>query len=187
MKDKAREVYNTLPSEIWFTRDACAKYVLEGDEWVKNQYRLIIRAKNLLTESIGAYASRYCGDKRQKIDRIQKKMQIEHIIGDLCDDHSHLADAADNIYLAEIYCEASDVENALTYLEAAVSHSLYHIDRMDTPESNGDNFLPHPTRRNICQVLLEDNLSKSVFDILRDNGRFIKCVETLRTNSGELV
>jgi transcriptional regulator with XRE-family HTH domain len=186
MKNKAQLVCDTLPSEIWYTRDACAKYTLEGDAWVKNQCLQIIRAKNLLTQSIGEYATKYCCDITLKIDRIQKMMQIEQIVGDLCNDHSHLTDTANNIYLAEILCEANEADKALICVESAVSHALCHINYMDVPESNVDNYFPHPTRRNMCQILLEDNLSKSIFDTLRDNERFKKCVETLKDNSGEL-
>ena len=95
--------------------------------------------------------------------------------------------AFEYIDLAELYCQASDVENAVDYVEKATQDSMQHIDQMDkTNESDGGNYMAWPTTRNLPWILWEDHLSKEQFDIVRNHEKFIKCSELLKSNSCEL-
>lgn len=57
MRDEAKRILNTLPGEVWNTREAWAGYVLEGEEWKKNQQTSIIRFATLLCHFINQYSS----------------------------------------------------------------------------------------------------------------------------------
>lgn len=190
MKEEAKKILHTLPSEVWFTQDANAGDVLEGDEWQQNQRLRIIRFTNLLTDFIGAYTVKASLDSLKKIDWLKARMQIKSIISTIIDNEGNLIDhiecAFHNIYIAEIYCEAGDSENAIDYVEKATQDSMYHLDTMDQTDENGNNFYPWPTPRNLCWIIWEDHLMKSQFDFIRKDERFIKCFELLKSHSNEL-
>jgi len=57
---------------------------------------------------------------------------------------------------------------------------------MNQTYENGNNYFPWPTPRNLCWILWEDHLMKPLFDIVRDDERFIKCFETLKASSREI-
>lgn len=185
MKEEAEKILYTLPSEVWYTQDANAGLVLEGEEWRKNQELRIIRFTYLLCHFINAYAHKADLDILQKIEWKRTAMQIESLISPI-HEIVPLERALPNIDIAELYCEAGDIENALDYVEKATKDSLYHIDKMDQTNEDGSNYFAWSTPRNLCWILWEDYLMKSQFDIVRGSERFIKCFELLKANSQEL-
>lgn len=190
MKEEAKKILYTLPSEVWYTQDANAGDVLDGEEWRQNQQIRIIRFSVLLCDFIGTYAYKAGLDSLQKIKWLKTVMQIESLISTINDDEgnliAHVSSAFQNICIAELYCEAGDIENALNYVEKATQDSMYHIDIMDQADEHGNNYFPWPTPRNLCWILWEDHLMKSQFDIIRNDERFIKCFELLKSHSHEL-
>ena len=192
MKEEAKKILDTLPSEIWYTKDANAGYVLEGEEWRQNQQVRIIRFTVILGDFMRAYANK-ADDILRKIECLKAVMQIESLIGGAIynDDErdsqiSHIDNAFQNIRIAELYCEMGDIENALNYTEKATRDSMYHIDQMDKTNADGSNYLAWSTPRNLCWILWEDYLMKPQFDIIRNNEKFIKYFELLKANSHEL-
>jgi len=191
MKEEAKKILESLPSEIWYTQDANAGLVLEGEEWRKNQQNRIVRAEYLLEYLISGYLSKADLDAMRKIEYRKAKMQIMQLINtiaydDVNDSVNHLELAFDNIILAELYCETGDAENALDFLEKATQDSLHHADQMDKTNADGSNYMAWPTPRNLCWILWEDHLAKPLFDIIRSNERFANCLELLKSNSREL-
>jgi DNA-binding XRE family transcriptional regulator len=190
MKEEAKKILYTLPSEVWFTQDVNSGAVLDGEEWRQNQKLRIIRFTILLTDFIGAYAYKAGLDSMKKIECLKAVSQIKTLVSAINDNEgnlvTHIDSAFQNICIAELYCEAGDSENSLDYVEKATQDSMYHLDAMDQTDENGNNFYPWPTSRNLCWILWEDHLMKSQFDIIRNNERFIKCFELLKSNSKEL-
>ncbi|MDR0898340.1 MAG: helix-turn-helix domain-containing protein [Oscillospiraceae bacterium] len=182
-KDEAKQIVLTMPDAIWFTQDACWRYALEGEAWSKNQYWQIIRSKNLLCEYLGEYACEESADISHRIKRFIAQMQVQAVISELCSDVEHIVNALDNVYLAELYCIANDTEKAVVCIETATAEAMYHIDAMDKPADNGDNYYPWPTNRNLCWILWEDHLSKPAFTPLAGNERFVACIKKLKEKS----
>jgi hypothetical protein len=182
-KDEAKQIILSMPDEIWYTQDACTRYALDGEAWSKNQYWQIIRSKNLLCEYLGEYSCDETVCIFERIKRFIARMQIQSVISELCGDIEHIVNALDNVYLAELYCIANEAEKAMVCIETATSEATYHIDAMDQPAENGDNYYPWPTNRNLCWILWEDHLSKPVFQPLADKERFISCIKVLKENS----
>lgn len=188
MKEEAKKIVYTLPSEAYYTQDLTLGYVLEGEEWLQNQKLRIIRFTIMLCDFINAYATKADLDTLQKIECLKAVMQIKSLTKPIHGDEggTHIENAFQNICIAELYCEAGDIENALNYVEKATQESMYHIDIMDKTNEDGSNYFAWSTPRNLCWILWEDHLMKSQFDIIRSNERFIKCFELLKSNSREL-
>ncbi len=188
MKEEANRILDTLPTEIWDTQEPWSGLVLDGEKWQKNQKHRITRAKYLLEYLISGYLDKADLNTLHKIDYRKAKIQIKNLIDTITGDSSiHLELAFENIDIAELYCEANDCENALDYVEKATQDSMYHCDQMDkTNEDDGGNYMAWPTTRNLCWILWEDFLAKPQFDVIRNNERFMKCFEVLKTNSHEL-
>lgn len=190
MKEEAKKILYTLPSEVWYTQDVNAGDVLDGEEWRQNQQLRIIRFTILLCDFIGAYAHKAGLESLQKIEWLKTVMQIESLVSTINDGEGNLVNyiesAFQNICIAELYCEAGDIENAMNYVEKATQNSMYHIDIMDQTDEHGKNYFAWPTPRNLCWILWEDYLMKSQFDIIRNDERFIKCFELLKSHSKKL-
>lgn len=191
MKDEAKKLLDTLPDEIWDTKEPWSGLVLEGEEWCKNQQLRIVRARYLLEYLIREYISKAELETLKKIEYRKAKMQIESLIDTIAYDSNdypviHIELAFQNIAIAELYCEVGDALNALEYVEKATQDSLHHIDEMDKTNADGSNYMAWSTPRNLPWILWEDNLMKPQFDIIRNEERFIKCFELLKSNSHEL-
>ena len=186
MKEEAKKILKTLPSEVWYTQDVNAGAVLEGEEWLRNQRLRIVRFSILLCDFIGAYAHKADLDILQKIEWFKTVIQIEDFISPLTDSVDHVNRAFQNIHIAELYSEIDDLDNTLRYIENATQESLYHTHMMDQTDKQGNNYFPWPTSRNLCWILWEDHLMKFQFDKIRGNERFIECLELLKSNSREL-
>ncbi|MCL2406885.1 MAG: helix-turn-helix domain-containing protein [Defluviitaleaceae bacterium] len=193
MTDDAKRLLDTMPVEIWDTAEPWSGLVLDGDEWRKNQQHLIIRAKYYLEHLISRFLFKAELDAAHKIECHKAKMQIESLINTIAYDNpasevNHLELAFEEIIIAELYCDTGDRENTLVYVEAATKNSLHHVEQMDkTNEDDGGNYMPWPTKRNLPWILWEDHLSKTLFDTVRDDARFAKCLETLQAHSRELM
>ena len=194
MKEEAKKIVYSLPSEAYFTQDYTLKYVLEGEEWLGNQKLRIIRFWVILHDFISEYTSKTDFNALQKIKSANAKKQIGNLIDGIIYDENeresqkdHLGEAFYNIRIAELYCEAGDTANALEYVEKATRESVYHIESMDKTNADGSNYFAWETPRNLPWILWEDNLMKPQFDIIRNDERFIKCFELLKANSRELI
>lgn len=188
MKEEAKKILTTLPAEIWDSQEPWWGLVLEGEEWLKNQQHRIIRAKYYLEYLIDNYIHRENSDTLQKLEGKKAKMQIVMLIDTISGEKIEpISRVFEYIGIAELYCEAGDIENALDCVEKAARDSMYHIDQMDkTNDTDGGNYMAWSTPRNLPWVLWEDHLSKPLFDIIKNNDRFIKCFELLKSNSREL-
>ena len=189
MKNEAKKILHTLPGEIWDTQEIWAGKVLEGEEWIENQQGRIRRFAFLLTDFIKDYADGADLDIQKIIEWRKAVLQINNLISAIYDDESDLitisSDRAwDNIAVAELYCEAGDIENALNYVEKATQDAIYYCNNMDKKAFHG--YEINTTQQNLCWILWEDTLMQSKFDIIRDNKRFIKCIDELKVNSREL-
>lgn len=190
MKEEATKILNTLPSEVWYTQDVNAGDILDGEEWRQNQQLRIIRFTMLLSTFIGAYAYKAGLDPLQKIKCLDAEMQIKNLINTIIDGKGSLINHIDlafhNICIAELYCEAGDIENAMNYVETSTEDAMYHTNAMDQTDENGNNYFPWPTQRNLCWILWEDHLMKPQFDLIRNNKRFMQCFDLLKSHSNEL-
>lgn len=188
MKEEAKKIVYSLPSEAYYTQDLTLGYVLEGEEWLQNQKLRIIRFTIMLCDLIGAYANKADLDALQKIECLKAIAQIKNLTKPIHGDEggTHIENAFQNICIAELYCEAGDTENALSYVEKATQDSMVHMDMMDKTNEDGSNYFAWSTPRNLCWILWEDHLMKSQFDMIRSDERFIKCFELLKSNSREL-
>jgi len=191
MKEEAKQLLDTLPTEIWDTKEPWVGLVLEGKEWHKNQQSRIIRTRYLLEYLIGEFLFKADLDTVQKIEYRKAKLQIESLIDMIAYDHvedsiNHLELAFENIAIAELCCEITDSENALECVEKATQYSLYHVEMMDKTNEDGSNYMAWSTPRNLPWILWEDHLLKSQFDFVRNDERFKSCFEILKANSREL-
>lgn len=188
MKDEAKKIIDTMPGEIWDSKEPWLGLVLEGEEWRKNQLLRIIRAKYLLEYLISGYLGKADLTVLQQIEYRKAKIQIETLIDTISEQEVvYLEHAFEYIGIAELYCEAGDTENALDHIEQATQDSLHHIEQMDkTNADDGGNYMAWSTPRNLPWILWEDHLMKPNFDIVRNDERFIKCFELLKSNSHEL-
>ena len=187
MKEEAKKIVYTLPSEAYYTQDLTMKYVLEGEEWIQDTRIRIIRFTIMLCDFIRAYVNKVYCEPLQKIEGIKAVMQIESIALPISGNEIDLIQRAyQNISIAGLYCEAGDSENALAHAEKAARDAMCHIEYMYKPDENGNNYYPESTPRNLPWRLWEDHLTKPQFDIIRNDGRFIKCFELLKANSREL-
>lgn len=188
MKEEAKKILTTLPAEIWDSQEPWWGLVLEGEEWLNNQQHRIIRAKYYLEYLIRNYINGASLNTSQKLEGKKTKMQIEMLIDSISGEKIEpIGRVFEYIGLAESYCEAGDIENAMEYVEKATQDSMNHIEQMDkTNDTDGGNYMAWSTPRNLPWVLWEDHLSKPLFDIIRNNDRFIKCFELLKSYSREL-
>ncbi|MCL2518256.1 MAG: helix-turn-helix domain-containing protein [Oscillospiraceae bacterium] len=187
MKEEAKKIVYTLPSEAYFTQDLTMKYVLEGEELTNDLKLRIIRFTIILCDLIGMYANTADLDLLQTIECMKAVQQIENLALPIAGEKTdHINNAFNNIHIAKLYCEASEIENALLYVEKAVQDSMYHLEIMYTPDEHGNNSFPWSTPRNLPWILWKDHLMKPQFDIIRNDERFIKCFELLKANSHEL-
>jgi len=188
MKEEAKKLLDTLPGEMWDSKEPWAHLVLEREESRNDLILRIIRTKYLLLFFFSEYFDRVDFDILQKINFKKAKRQIESLIDTITGQETvHLEVAFQTIVIAELYCEAGDIENALDYIEKATQESLYHIEQMDkTNEDDGGNYMAWQTPRNLPWILWEDHLMKPQFDIVRNEERFVRCFELLKANSREL-
>jgi transcriptional regulator with XRE-family HTH domain len=197
MKEEAKKIVQSLPSEAYFTQDYTWSFVLEGEEWLKNQKNRIIRFWVILHDFISAYVNKTVSDSEplRKIECRKAMGHMQESISSIISTEeeraaevSYLEQAFGNISYARLYCEAGDkyIENALEYLEKGTQDSLHHIEQMDKTNADGSNYFAWETPRNLPWVLWEDHLSKPQFDNIRDHERFIKCFKLLKANSQEL-
>ena len=199
MKEEAKKILDTMPAEIWHSREVWQGCILEGEEWIRNQKVRIIRIYVLLDYFIGSYISKAGLGPLEKIDYRKISGQIGKLLEPITSDSissfhddpetkDYLDSAFYNIGTAELYCEAGAdyTENGLDYVEKATQDALYHIEHMDTTNADGSNYMAYSTPRNLPWILWEDELSKPQFDIIRNEARFIKCFESLKANSREL-
>jgi transcriptional regulator with XRE-family HTH domain len=188
MKEEAKKVLDTLPSEIWDTQEPWLGLVMDGEKWRENQQHRIIRAKYLLEYLIREYITQADLDISQKLEYKKIKMRIEMLIDTISGEKIEpIGLAFEHIGIAELYCKKGDIENALDYVEKATQNSMHHIEQMDkTNEDDGGNYMAWSTPRNLPWLLWEDHLTNQVFDPVRNNERFVKCFELLKANSREL-
>jgi len=197
MKEEARKILETMPGEIWDSKEVWYGCIYEGEEWRKHQQVTMIRIMVMLQHFIGEYKNKAGLEPLQKIECIKIQKQLGEIMAPITSDVAssfhddveaadHVGDAFGNISLAGLYCEAGDIENALDHVEKGTQYSMYHIDVMDKTNSDGSNYMAWSTPRNLPWILWEDELSKPQFDIIRNHERFIKCFELLKANSREL-
>jgi len=192
MKEEAKKILETLPTEVWDTQEPWAGLVLDGDEWKGNQIVRIIRFTMLLRYAILGYAntSKIDVDTLKRIEIRKAEIQIEKLVGEICEYSKESMitfsekNALENILIAELYCEAGDNLNALDYVEKATQDAVYYWSNIDKKAYHGYNI--NTTPRNVCWILWEDHLMKPQFDIVRNDARFIKCFDELKANSSEL-
>jgi hypothetical protein len=188
MKAQARQLIDTLPDEIWHSREPWLGLVLEGEEWERNQRSCIIRAKYLLEYLIGDYIEKADTDIAQKLACKHAKMQIEQRIDTITGQETEPIERAfEHIGLAALYAQAGDAENTLVCVEKATQDAMHHTEQMDqTNDDDGGNYMAWETPRNLPWILWEDHLMKPRFDSVRDNEKFVKCFESLKAYSREL-
>lgn len=197
MKEEAKKILDTMPAEIWHSKEVWEGCILDGEEWRKHQQGMIIRTTCLLDYFIGNYKNIAVSDPLKKIEWMKTMRQIGELISPIYDEGTqevmavgdsakHLESAFHNIEIAVLYCQAGDTDNALDCVEKATQDSMYHIDVMDQTTDTGANYYAWSTSHNLPWILWEDHLSKPQFDIIRNNDRFIKCFELLKSNSHEL-
>ena len=186
MKAEARKIVDTL-SEAFYTQDLTLKYVLEGEEWLRNQRISIIRFAIMLCGFIGEYAHKADLDIPQKIECNKAVLHIERLAYSVADEEIDIINRAFvQVGIAELYCEAGDAENAVKYVELAARDAMQHIEQMYQTTAEGNNYYPWETPRNLPWILWEDHLMKSEFDLIRSDERFVKCFDLLKENSREL-
>lgn len=191
MKEEAKKILETLPTEIWDSKEPWTGLILEGEQWHKNQQHRIIRARYLLEYLIGEFLAKADLSIEQKIEYRKAKLQIEHLIDTIAYDNiedsiNDLELATAFIIIAELYGETGDSTNALAYIEKATNHSMSHIDYMDKMGEDGGNYMAWSTTRNLPWILWEDHLMKPQFDFIRNDDQFKNHLETLKSNSREL-
>ena len=185
MKDEAIKVLQTMPDELWYTQDANQCYVLDGAARWGNLERCIIRFGMALTQYIKEYSREADMEVAERIAWMEKELKIYDLIAPVLD-KDHIIFAIRQVEIAGMCCELGDTNKALMLIEKAVEDTTHHIDAMDPMDENGNNYMAWPTPRNLPWILWEEHLAKPVFDIIRDNERFVKCFEWLKENSREL-
>lgn len=187
LKD-AKRILDTLPCEIWNTKEPWSGLVLEGDEWRENQRHRIVRAAMLLDYLLVGYSHDEDLDTLKKIECQKFTLVLDDMIHSISGtDKDTVNSACVKAKIAALYCEIGDIENALSYVEKATQDSMLHLDQMyKTNEDDGGNYMPLLTTRNLPWVLWEDYLMKPPFDIVRNDERFIKSLELLKSKSKEL-
>jgi hypothetical protein len=190
MKEEAKKILKTLPAEVWDTQEPWSGLILEGKEWRENQEARMCRFTVLLSYAIREYTEKADLDILKKIEWLKKDMQINGFMDTLYDGNEadlitiSSGQAKQNIGIAELYCEAGDIENALDYVEKTTQDAIYYCNNIDKKAFHGYDI--NTTPRNLCWTLWEDTLMKPQFDIIRNEERFIKCIESLKSNSREL-
>ena len=188
MKEEAKKIVDTLPPCAYGTQELTMKYVLEGEELINDLRLRIVRFAIMLSDFVSLYADKADLDILKKIECRKAVMQIESLPSAI--GSSNWADTVartfQNIGIADLYCEAGDIENTLNYLENTTQDALFHTEQMHETNENGGNYMPWETPRNLPWILWEDHLVKPQFDIVRSHDRFVKCFELLKANSREL-
>jgi tetratricopeptide (TPR) repeat protein len=187
MREDAKKLLETMPADIGDTQEIWAGYVLEGKEWQKNQEWRIRKFTVLLTEFIREYANKAVSDILEKVEWRKIVLQINSLMtkiyhgneGDLIAASSDRA--WDSLNIARLYCEAGDIENALDYAEKATQDAVYYCSNTAKKAFHGYDI--STTEDNICRTMSEDSLMQAQFDIIRNEKRFIKCIELLKANS----
>jgi transcriptional regulator with XRE-family HTH domain len=188
MKEEAKKIVYTLPSEAYFTQDMTMKYVVEGEELINDLRLRIVRFTIMLSDFIGLYANKADLNTLEKIECRKAVIQIENLPSAVanCTWIDTAARAHRNAGIAELYCEVGDIDNALEYVENATQDAMRHIEHIYKPDEDGNNYFPESTPRNLPWRLWEDHLMKPQFDIVRNDERFVKCFDLLKANSREL-
>jgi len=187
MKEQAKKIVYSLPSEAYYTQELTLKYVLEGEEWLEDQIMRIERFSIMFCDFIEEYVRKAALDVQQKIEWSKAVMRIESLTNEISgEEECRLGNAFHHVYIAQLYCEAGDAENAIVYVELATQDSMHHIDQMDQTTETGNNYYPWPTPRNLCWIIWEDHLAKSEFDLIRSDENFTRCFESLKAHSREL-
>ena len=202
MKDKAIETLQTLPPlNDWCSREENATFVASGDEWAQNQQTLILRYTQLLCKAINNYAYRYeiaFSQKSDPLKIIECEKTCIRILREIYEDEGDFIFNASACIayanIASLYCEVGDAENALNYSEKATNAAVYRCtNKWEGYKSTllvgrrfEHEYQKNETSRNECWVVWEDIFSRPQFDIIRNNERFVNCLELLKSNSNEL-
>ncbi|MDR2686976.1 MAG: helix-turn-helix domain-containing protein [Oscillospiraceae bacterium] len=186
MKDQAKKIVDSMPTEAYYTQDLTLKYVLEGEEWLRNQENSMVRFTIILMGIIDDYGQRADLDALRKIEYTKAAMQIESLVYPLCgEEPDRINRAFLHIRIAALYCEAGKAEEALTHVEKATQDAMHHVSQMYQTTEEGNNYYPWDTKRNLCWILWEDHLTKADFDLICGDERFAKCFDLLKENSRE--
>jgi len=189
MKNEARKLWETLPSEIYHTQDPLSGYVIEDKNWDKDQKKRIIKATEHLSELISGYLEKAELDILQKIELKKSNVEIRNLedmmLNYINNKNFHLNERIDeNIDIAELYCELGEVENAVDYVEKVTHDTILSAQKFKFKGKLEENDIYKRSKtRNICWIFWEDVFGKTKFDIIRNNERFIECIELLKINS----
>jgi transcriptional regulator with XRE-family HTH domain len=188
MKEEAKKMADTLPNCAYNTQELVMLHILDGDELVKDLKHRIVRFAIMLSGFVNMYADKADLDILQKIECKKAVIQIEAMPSAVagCDWVDTAWRAHLNIFIAELYCSTGDGESALDYVENATQDAMLHVEQMYETTANGSNYMAFASPRNLPWILWEEHLMKPQFDFIRNDDRFIKCFDTLKTNSHEL-
>jgi len=188
MKEEAKEIIETLPDEIWYTKEPWLALVLEGEEWRKSQKIRIKNAGELFVHIVNDFKEKETSTL-QKIECHKAIIQIEKLVNTIAyngeeRDFAHWPCVFESIYIAQLYCDLNNASDALEWLEKAVQHTLHYLNFHEEKY----NYRPWgwDSKRNLPWVLWEEYLMRPCFDFIRNDERFNTCVETLKANSREL-
>jgi len=187
MKGQAKKIVASMPTEAYYTQDLTLKYVLEGEEWLRNQENSMVRFTIILMGIVDDYGQRADLDALRKVEYTKAAMQIESLVYPLCgEEPDRINRAFLHIRIAALYCGAGKAEEALAHVEKAAQDAMHHVSQMYQTTQEGNNYYPWDTKRNLCWILWEDHLAKAEFDLIRGDGRFAGCFALLKENSREL-
>ncbi|MGL6174187.1 MAG: helix-turn-helix domain-containing protein [Cellulosilyticaceae bacterium] len=189
-KAKALELINTLPSQ-----DSCREAILyraiEGTEREAYLRERIEDGLGKIWFAITAYSYQKKIDPQTQINWLTKQMDILNIIYEN-KDYGEWYYRLARLYgkeLAKLYIQIEDYENALGALEKGVEYAIA-FEKMPQEYSHTSPLLVGLTTskddweksdtRNLCRVLLEEVLTLSDFDVLRNEQRFQKLEASLK-------
>jgi len=188
MNEEAKEIIETLPDEIWHTKEPWLGLVLEGEEGRKNQKIRIKNAGELFVHLVNGFKEKETSIL-QKIECHKAIIQIEHLVNIIAynkeeRDFAHWSCVFESINIACLYCEMNNASDALEWLEKAVQHTLHYLKFHE----EGYNYRPWDwdSTRNLPWVLWEEYLMKPCFDFIRSDEKFKNHLEMLKSNSREL-
>ena len=143
MKEQAKKIVYSLPSETYYTQELTLKYVLEGEEWLEDQVMRIERFSIMFCDFVEEYIQKAELDIAQKIEWSKAIMQIEDVTRQISGEQvNHIVNDFHHVYLAQLHCEVGDAENAVKYVELATQDSMHHIHQMDQTTETGNNYYP---------------------------------------------